>query len=67
MNSISESLSNYQNKLLKRWDQFIEEEDNKKKAKEAKEMKKNYCKYILKLLNNYDNIYIYIKRIMNKI
>jgi ubiquitin C-terminal hydrolase len=42
LNSISESLSNYQNKLLKRWDQFIEEEDNKKKAKEAKEMKKNY-------------------------
>jgi len=27
--------------LLKKWDQFIEEENNKKKAKEAKEMKKN--------------------------
>jgi len=36
LNSISESLSNYQNNLLKRWDQFIEEEDNKKKAKEMK-------------------------------
>ncbi|ORX34877.1 cysteine proteinase [Piromyces finnis] len=36
LNSISESLSNYQNKLLKRWDQHIEEENNKKKAKEAK-------------------------------
>lgn len=37
LNSISESLSNYQNKLVKRWDQFVED-DNKKKAKE---MKKN--------------------------
>ncbi|ORY72796.1 cysteine proteinase [Neocallimastix californiae] len=36
LNSISESLSSYQNNLLKRWDQFIEEEENKKKAKEMK-------------------------------
>jgi len=38
LNSISESLSNYQNNLLKKWDHFVEEEENKKKAKE---MKKN--------------------------
>jgi len=41
LNSISESLSNYQNNLLKKWDQFVEEEDNKKKAKE---LKKNHGK-----------------------
>jgi len=56
LNSISESLSNYQNKLVKRWDQFVED-DNKKKAKE---MKKNNCKCLI------NNIYIfYLKKIIN--
>lgn len=56
LNSISESLSNYQNNLLKKWDQFVEEEDNKKKAKEMKKNNGNPPVVQPKSLLNVENI-----------